>query len=520
VNRTQIFILVVAAMIAAFLFAVLLTKSLEKDPIPPQATPARPRATPTVRTPTPAAIEATGTPRALHIQPTRTPEIAETITVVPTPTSEFNTFYVAPDGDKENDGSKEAPWPLQYVLNHPDRLKPGDTVWIRGGEYHGSFVSHVKGEEGKPIILRAYPGERATLLNDDRVLDISTSHYVYFWGLEITSTVNPRDPYNRVVTAYGVRINQGKSSHHIKFINMIVHDMPAQGFGWWRANVDSEIYGSLIYFNGINQLDHGIYVHNLEGTKRIVDNIIFDNASHGIHAYGNERQELNNLHIEGNTVFNNGSVGYVTTKGKYSVAQRNILVGGLLVAENPVVINNYTYYPDGAGEAFNLGYRSGSENAIVENNYFAGGRVTMGGRNNHLTLMRNTILGAGLRGLAFMPAQTNSVLLTTPKTNQIFVRPNQYEAGRANLTIYNWALQEVVAITAEDLKDVAIKPGDHYELRNAQDFFGEPIQGVYDGEKIEVPMLNHAVAQPLGLPFIPNSTFPEFGAFVLLVTGE
>ncbi len=427
-------------------------------------------------------------------------------------------YFVAPDGNDANDGSVEHPWELQYALNHPDIVEPGDTIWLRGGEYRGSYTLRLEGEEDRPITVRAVPGERAILMNHDLVLDISTSSYVNLWGLEITATANSRDPIEREESAYGVRINQGRDSHHIKFINMIVHDMPAQGFGWWRANTDSEIYGSLIFYNGVNQFDHGIYVMNETGEKRIVDSFIFDNASHGIHAYGEKpEQALNNIRIEGNTVFNNGSIGFVTTRGTYGNFARNILLGGRNVAENPVVISNYTYYPGSDGEAFNLGYRAGSTNAIVEDNYFVGGKIELGGVNKSVTVTDNTLTGFGLTSITAMPIGANQWLFAEPPEAKIFVRPNLYEEGRANVTIYNWPGRDEVALSAADLAAVGIQAGDSYRLHNVQDYFSDVITGTYDGSQILVPMTGRSVAQPLGLDFKPPTTFPDFGAFVLFV---
>jgi len=57
----------------------------------------------------------------------------------------------------------------------------------------------------------------------------------------------------------GVYLN---SSQSIKFINMIVHDMPGQGMGLWAENTDAEVYGCLVYYNGTNHWDHGIYLQN------------------------------------------------------------------------------------------------------------------------------------------------------------------------------------------------------------------------------------------------------------------
>jgi hypothetical protein len=507
VNSQQKFILIVAALIALFLFIVLLNRELSEQEVP---------AAPTT---VPTAPEKLPTPTA-----TETPYVASTPTqpgtaIEPTPlVDQAREFYVSAQGREDGDGSISDPWTLQHALSHPEQLRPGDAIWVRGGAYEGQFVLNIHGEEGKPVIVRAYPGERAVLQHDDRVLDIADSSHVYLWGLEITATENKRDAYERRRSAYGVRVRQSEASHNIKFINMIVHDVAAQGFGWWPANSDSEIYGSIIYYNGShNQFDHGIYVNNLDGSKRIIDNFVFDNASHGIHAYGEGDQQLNNITVEGNTVFNNGSIGYSTSHEMFGIYKRNILLGGHQTAQSPVVRENFTYYPGSDGAALNLGYRAGSDNAVVENNYFAGGTIELGGANEGMVLLKNTIIGSGSMLLSGLALQGNDLWLFRPFSDKIFVRPNQYEDGRANITVYNWRKLNAVTVRAEHLAGVKIRKGDRYVLRNVQDYFGDVTRGVYDGEKIEIPMTGRSVAQPLGLDFKPASTFPEFGAFVLIV---
>ncbi len=506
-KRQRNFLLAIFAAVALFTLVLLILRVAQRQTIP------APLPSPTETT-APAPPTSTSSPSTATLVPS---------TATPTP-STVHTHYVAPDGKANNDGSQDHPWPLQYVLDQPRTVRPGDTIWLLGGKYTGPFASRLKGAEGRPINVRANPGQRVTLQSNDLVLDIADSYYVNFWDLEITAIQNSRDPRHPKESAFGIRINQGKSSHDIKFIDFIIHDMPAQGVGFWQANSNSEIYGSLIYDNGITQFDHGIYVHNTDGEKRIIDNIIFDNASHGIHAYGEkDYQNINNIIIEGNTVFDNGSIGYSTKSGATGAYERNILVGGLLVAEKPVIKENYTYYPSGSasGEAFNLGYQAGSDDAIVEDNYFAGGQVTLGGVNTGLKIVQNTILGFNLAsietfGLGLIQGD-NQLLTFKPASPKIFVRPNQYEPGRANITVYNWAKSLQLALSSADLQGVQIKKGDRYELHNVQDYFNDVVSGTYDGSSLLLPMTGHSVAQPMGLDRKPASTFPEFGAFVLIV---
>ena len=106
-----------------------------------------------------------------------------------------------------------------------------------------------------------------------------------------------------------------------------------------------------------------------------------------------------------------------------------------------------------------------------------------------------------------------------PTGTKVFVRPNNYEPNRANIIIYNWDKANTVAV---DLSSV-LNPGDSYELRNVQDYFGDVITGVYGGGELIIPMTGRTRAKPLGYdqvtswyhnPLQPN-TFPEFGAFVI-----
>jgi hypothetical protein len=95
----------------------------------------------------------------------------------------------------------------------------------------------------------------------------------------------------------------------------------------------------------------------------------------------------------------------------------------------------------------------------------------------------------------------------------IFVRPNRYEPGRANIVVYNWDGRDKVAVRVCPV----LPAGTRFELRNAQDFFGPPVQsGVFDGGPLELPMKSLTVAGPIGGLKTPSATGPTFNVFVLL----
>lgn len=102
----------------------------------------------------------------------------------------------------------------------------------------------------------------------------------------------------------------------------------------------------------------------------------------------------------------------------------------------------------------------------------------------------------------------------------MFVRKNAYEAGRANVTIYNWRRQASVAV---DLAGIGLATGQAFEIRDAQNFFGQPIvRGTYTGTPVQIPVENLRAAPLAGCAQIEHivcdgtSTGPGFGAFVVM----
>jgi hypothetical protein len=103
-----------------------------------------------------------------------------------------------------------------------------------------------------------------------------------------------------------------------------------------------------------------------------------------------------------------------------------------------------------------------------------------------------------------------------PDSAHVFVRPNRYEEGRANIVVYNWPQQSDVSV---DVSDV-LNAGDSYEVHHVYDLFGEPVaSGTYDGSSISLPMSGTTPPQPAGgWVDIPPTSGPEFNAFVLIKT--
>lgn len=394
----------------------------------------------------------------------------------PPPTTTTHAgYYVTPTGSSGGTGSMSSPWDLAGVLRGSHPVAPGDTVWVRGGTYRGAFVNYLNGSATRQIIVRAYPGERATI--DGNLLVMGS--YVTVWGLEVMNS-NP---------AAGSSIGVNVKSPGSRMVNLVIHDASRSGVGLWNEAPDAVLYGSLIYNNGtVANLDHGVYFNGNTGTKYLTDNIVFDNWQYGLHGYSAIEGELTNLRLDGNVVFNNGSIG------PYHHGP-DIFVGGSTI-RNLSVTNSLTWRPDDGELTLRL---LGGQNLTLTGNRTVG-NTTLGSWTS-LDQSGNTFWSSS--------APPSSGLL-------VFVRPNAYEAGRANIVVYNWG---GAGSASADVSGV-LRSGDTYEVRDAQNFYGAPVlSGTYGGGSLSLPM--RAVSPP---PVIgrasstPTSTGTEFHVFVLLRT--
>lgn len=69
-----------------------------------------------------------------------------------------NALYVSPQGKAGNNGSQTAPFnTLTRALR---KAKAGQTIYLKAGVYRGTDkLSNIKGKAGKPITIKAFPGE-------------------------------------------------------------------------------------------------------------------------------------------------------------------------------------------------------------------------------------------------------------------------------------------------------------------------------------------------------------------------
>jgi Right handed beta helix region len=465
----------------------------------------------------------------------------------PTTPVQLTAFYAAPSGTPSGTGSQSQPWDLATALSGGNgRVQAGDTVWLLGGHYAGDFKATLTGTASAPIIVRQYPAQRATV---DGRFEVDGG-YTWYWGFEIMysdpqrlssqtgpwPTDLPREFRQVDVEAPGTRL-----------INLAIHDVGE--IGVWADASDAVVYGCVIYNNGWFAPDrghgHGIYTQNQAGTKTIEDNVIFNQFGKGIQAYGSDAY-VDNYVFQGNVSFNNGSLA--------GGRDQNYLVGGTTNGSHNIVFtHNYSFIDqEDTGQRFGDG--PANDDIDLSDNYFVGFTdindwqqvkltgTTFVGWNTLVQLTRPASatyawndnsytrqdqvwdpfgFNSGTYDFAGWQSATgydggSSYVQGPPTGTKIAVEPNAYEAGRANVVVYNWSGLASVSV---DLSQV-LEPGQGYEVRNAEDYFAAPVaSGTYDGGLINLPMTGLSVAQPIGnAPYPAPATAPTFNVFIVLPT--
>ena len=194
-----------------------------------------------------------------------------------------------------------------------------------------------------------------------------------------TNTINTQDDPDSVGSATAIMSDAVGN----KIVNMVMHD--AAGGSGGPGSLGAEVYGSII--SNIGWIDpnrgsgHGFYIHNpTPDLFRVVDNIVFNNFGFGVHGFAQNVQGFaNNIWMEGNISFNNGSPG--NYPGNVANQSINFRFPDLWVGADPnqpkniTYKNNFTYQPPGAsggGASYGYGPTLG-DNVKFEGNYFVGG---------------------------------------------------------------------------------------------------------------------------------------------------
>jgi hypothetical protein len=420
-------------------------------------------------------------------------------------------WFVSPAGNSSATGALIDPIDLATALNSSGPVESGDLVVLLEGTYPGRFVSTISGTADAPIKVSAYPGKRVTIDgkegSGEQALYI-LGEWVQFIGLEITNSSEVRD---QLVS--GVRFDAPNS----KLINCVIHNN-AQGVGFWRPAIDSELYGNIIFNNGYpgetRGHGHGIYTQNQHGTKQIRNNILFFGFGFGIQAY-TEGGYIQGFNFEKNIWFRTGaSVPGPSVHGRSD----GLLIGGLQPVDRAVLKGNLSWVPVVEARSVRFGWGGGVTNEFIEirDNYFVGNAVTQGMWNDAI-VENNSFYGATI-GPQPEDFPNNLFSNQLPTGTKTVLHPNSYDPERIDIVIYNWNNLDAIAVDP----GAAVALNSYYRIYSVFDLWGGPVtEGLYKGGSISIPMGTREPPQPNGYPdAIVGSDNPgkQFGVFVMHLT--
>ena len=441
-------------------------------------------------------------------------------------------YYVSANAASTGNGSMANPWTLQTSLLTPPALRPGDTVFVRGGVYQGLFTAAISGMPTAPITFRNAKGESSVL---DGQLNLGNSSNVWIWGLEFidSNKTNRPSPFNTI---------SGGTGLGTKIINCLIHDCC---IGISPPGV-YEAYGNVMWNCGKSTTEHPIYwQNNGVAPKYLENNLIGYSSGFGIHCYGSAG-ELKSLRIIGNAVW-----------GQSKAA---ILLGGSQPIVDGIIAANHAFCR--SERALQLGYAASNTSVSVESNYLFAPQPFRLNNPFQKLILRNNILGGmnsacivspldnlpagsyswnandyyfgtaqwsswtntfALFGNAYLGFEqwkletgldTESSHVRASPPDRVIIQPNRYEAKRAHIIAWNWTAADNIAADVSQLLSV----GDAYEIRSALNYFAGPVKvGTYTGGSIQIPITNLTVAptlywSPTSQPYNPS---PNFAAFIL-----
>lgn len=466
-------------------------------------------------------------------------------------------LYVAPDGTSSGPGTVAQPYDLKTALSGSVG-QAGDTFWLRGGTYSlGHVDTQIHGATGKPITFRQMPGEKARV--DGSFTVWNSIGHVIFRDFELFNS-DPKRVSSQLAMGFSptdIEIIAGIQSYspNFSFINLVIHDHTRHGIYVSQQSNGNLIYGCLIYNNGWRSPDnaegHSLYIQGSSGMREISDNLLFNSAGAGMHVYENGGQPLVGVTMDGNVAFNAGTLQNVRS-------YRDWIIG----------VDSPSRYAEQIVFKNNMGYRrlgSAASSQVEMGREGVNGTLTMTGNYMPLGLLMNNWSTATVAENTFAPrnsdyavdlqqgstvlsAMWDNSIYSSPTTgkdfrhnstactfsewksltgydsssadiagsltgSRVFVRPNLYETGRANIIVYNWSDLSTLPVDVSWVLPV----GTAYEVRNAQDFFAAPVlSGTFDGQPLPLPMTGLTVAAPLGGMLTPPPTGPTFNVFVLL----
>lgn len=348
--------------------------------------------------------------------------------------AESNTYYVSIDGNDEHAGTRENPWrSIQYGVT---QLKPGETLFVRGGQYSEYVhITNSGSKEEGPITIQSYPGEKVVLDGQNLSLDdgdtffyFENAHYIIVDGFEVRNLVTDnRDDYPA-----GFLVLDGSS--HIIIRNNHIHHIE-------NHSKKGNAHGILIYGNIATP------IRNITIENNQIHHLILGN-SEALTVSGN----VDGFTISENRVHDNNNIG-IDLAGFYKACKEE---NCLDQARNGVVSNNHVFNnSSGKNPAYGGTYAAGGiyadgatkiiikENMISNNDFgIELASENYGKTTSYITVERNKIFNNNGAGLILGGSdRSNGGAYRNTISNNFFKKNDRMKQGYGEITIQENATQ-------------------------------------------------------------------------------
>jgi hypothetical protein len=247
-----------------------------------------------------------------------------------------NSFYVAPTGNNSNPGTISQPWKtIEYAAN-TTQVKPGDTVFIRGGVYNEYILQGISGQPGKPITYKNYPGETP----------IITGSGTWRWHILEQSHIRIEGLTFRDFQKGAIQIRaRNDNITDVEVLNCIFENQSQLNNDGAKTihitTTDSAYQVTYVTLRGnlLQNVDTGdhpaIQVAGDSHYIRILDNVVNTTTSIGIGIAGRpDIGQPTNILVKGNAITGHGSPAkysagvYLDGAGEKIIVEENIIYGG------------------------------------------------------------------------------------------------------------------------------------------------------------------------------------------------